>query len=165
MQILCHLCEGLAAQLWLSVIPQTVAHQAPLSMEFSRQEYWSGFLVPSLGDLPNPEIKTGSPTLKANSLPSEPSGNPKGTEAAWAGNQTQASHVPSENSTTEPPTHQWAPIDFSIHSRGAGALSWKQSPVDTKGQLYTKNSHNSIAKKQSNWKVGTGPEHYSKEGI
>ena len=76
---------------------------------------------------------------------------PKGyTEAAWAGNQTQASHVASENSTTEPPMHQWASTDFSIHSTGQGALSWKQSPVDTKGQLYTKNSHNSIAKKKKN---------------
>ena len=121
--------------------------------------------IPFSRGLPNPGIKTGSPIPKANSLPSEPSGNPKGTEAAWAGNQTQASHVPSENSTTEPPMHQWATIDFSIHSRGEEALSWKQSPVDTKGQLYTKNSHNSIAKKQSNWKVGTRPEHYSKEGI
>ena len=48
--------------------------QAPLSMEFSRQEYWSGFPFPSPGDLPDPEIEPGSPTLKANSLLSEPPG-------------------------------------------------------------------------------------------
>ena len=41
-------------------------------MEFSRQEYWSGFPFPSPGDLPNPGIKPGFPALQANSLPSEP---------------------------------------------------------------------------------------------
>ena len=58
----------LFATLW------TVAHQAPLSMGFSRQEYWSGLPFPSPGDLPNPGIKPGSPTLQADALPSEPPG-------------------------------------------------------------------------------------------
>ena len=49
----------------------TVAHQAPLSMEFSRQEYWSGLPLPFPGDLPNPGIEPGSPALYAG-LPSEP---------------------------------------------------------------------------------------------
>ena len=47
-----------------SAIPWTVACQAPLSMEFSRQEYWSGLTFPSPGDLPNPGIKPGSPELQ-----------------------------------------------------------------------------------------------------
>ena len=51
-----------------------MAHQAPLSMEFSRQEYRSGLPFPSPGDLPNPRIKPGSPALQADSLPSEPPG-------------------------------------------------------------------------------------------
>ena len=55
-----------------SVIPWTVARQAPLSVEFSRQEYWSELPFPSPGALPNPGIKPGSPTLQADSLPSEP---------------------------------------------------------------------------------------------
>ena len=54
--------------------PWTVAHQAPLSMEFSRQEYWSGLPLPSPGDLLDPGIQLGSPTLQADSLSSEPSG-------------------------------------------------------------------------------------------
>ena len=54
-----------------SVTPQTVAHQAPLSMGFSRQEYWSGLPIPSPGNLPDPRIEPGSPTLQADSLPSE----------------------------------------------------------------------------------------------
>ena len=45
-------------------------------MEFFRQEYWSGLPFPSPGDLPNPGIEPGSPTLKADSLPSEPTGKP-----------------------------------------------------------------------------------------
>ena len=52
--------------------PWTVACQAPLSMEFSRQEYWSGLPFPILGDLPNPGIEPESPALHADSLPSEP---------------------------------------------------------------------------------------------
>ena len=53
-----------------TVIPWTVAHQAPLSVEFSRQEYWSGLPFPPPGDLPHPGIKPGSPALWADSLPS-----------------------------------------------------------------------------------------------
>ena len=59
----------------LSVIPWTVAHQAPPSMEFSRQEYWSGLPFPSPRDLPYPGIEPGYPTLCADALPSEPPGN------------------------------------------------------------------------------------------
>ena len=50
----------------------TVDHQTPLSMEFSRQEYWSGLLFPSPGDLPDSGIEPESSALKADSLPSEP---------------------------------------------------------------------------------------------
>ena len=56
----------------LFVIPWTVAYQAPLSMGFSRQEYWSGLPFLSLGDLPNPGIETvslASPALAIDSLP------------------------------------------------------------------------------------------------
>ena len=51
------------------VTPWTVSRQAPLSMEFSRQEYWCGLPFPPPGDLPNPGIKPGSPALQADSLP------------------------------------------------------------------------------------------------
>ena len=56
------------------VTPWTVAPQAPLSMGFSRQEYWSGLLFPPPGDLPNPGIDPRSPALLADSLSSEPPG-------------------------------------------------------------------------------------------
>ena len=56
----------------LFAIPRTAAHQAPLSMGFSRQEYWSGLLFPPPGDLPDPRIEPRSPALEADALPSEP---------------------------------------------------------------------------------------------
>ena len=59
-----------------SVTLWAVACQAPLSMEFSRQEYWSGLTFPSPGDLPYPGIEPGCPELQAESLPSEPPGKP-----------------------------------------------------------------------------------------
>ena len=51
--------------------PWTVACQAPLSLEFSKQEYWSELPFPSPGDLPNPGVKPRSPALQADSLPNE----------------------------------------------------------------------------------------------
>ena len=55
--------------------PMDIAYQAPLSMEFSRQKYWSEYSFPSPGDLSDPGIEPRSPTLLADSLPSEPPGN------------------------------------------------------------------------------------------
>ena len=52
----------------------TIDHQAHLSMEFSRQEYWSGLPFPSPGDLPDPGIEPGSLALQADSLLTEPPG-------------------------------------------------------------------------------------------
>ena len=60
----------------LFVTPWTVAHQAPLSMGFSRQEQWSGLSFPSPGDLPDLGIKPRSPALQADALTSEPTGKP-----------------------------------------------------------------------------------------
>ena len=56
--------------------PCTVDHKAPLSIGFSRQEYWSGLPFPSPGDLPDPGIESQSPTLQAHSLLSEAPGKP-----------------------------------------------------------------------------------------
>ena len=55
----------------LFVTPWTVAHQAPLSMGFSKQEYWSGLPFPSPVDLLNPGVEPGSAALQAHSLPFE----------------------------------------------------------------------------------------------
>ena len=58
---------------WLLVTSWTAAYQAPPSMGFSRQEYWSGVPFPFLGHLPNPGMEPRSSALQADSLPSEPS--------------------------------------------------------------------------------------------
>ena len=76
----------LFATLW------TIAHQAPPSMEFPRQEYWSGLPFPSLGDLPDPGIKPRSPALKADTLPSEPPGKPHGCES-WTIKKTEHQRI------------------------------------------------------------------------
>ena len=59
-----------------SEVPWAVACQAPMSMEFFRQEYWSGLPFPAPGDPPDPEIEPGSPALQVDSLPCEPPGKP-----------------------------------------------------------------------------------------
>ena len=59
--------------------PWNVVHQIPLSMGFSRQEYWSGLPCPLPGDLPNPGTKPRSPTFQADSLSAEQQGKPKNT--------------------------------------------------------------------------------------
>ena len=58
----------------LFATPWTVAYQAPPSVEFSRQEYWSGLPFPSPGDFSNPGIEPRSPALQADALPTEPPG-------------------------------------------------------------------------------------------
>ena len=54
----------------INLTPWTVVYQAPPSLEFSRQEYWSGLPFPSPGDLPDPGIEPGSPALQVDALPS-----------------------------------------------------------------------------------------------
>ena len=75
----------------LFVTPWTVAHQAPLSMGFLRQNYWSGWPFPSPGNLPNPGTEPGSSAFQADSSPSWPPGNP---QLSWVGpNQDTATTV------------------------------------------------------------------------
>ena len=84
-KVLCVFCEQFSYQkvkvkslshVWLFAIPWTVAHQAPPSMGFSKQEYWSGLPYASPGDLPDPGTEPGSPALQTDALPSEPPGKP-----------------------------------------------------------------------------------------
>ena len=66
----------LLSHVQLFATPWTVAYQAPLSMGFSRQEYWSGLPFPSPGDLPDPGMEPRASALQADALPSEPLGKP-----------------------------------------------------------------------------------------
>ena len=74
----CCMCMLICVQLF--AIPWTVAHQAPMSRGFPRQEYYSGLPFPTPGDLPDPGIKPtslGSPALPGRFFTTEPFGNPK----------------------------------------------------------------------------------------
>ena len=68
-----HRHAHMLGHIWFFVTPWTVACKAPLSIGFSRQEFWSGLPCPPPRDLPNPGIEPGSP---ADSLPAEPPGKP-----------------------------------------------------------------------------------------
>ena len=75
----------------LFVMPWTVAHQAPLSMGFPMQEYWSGLPFPSPGDLPNPGTEPESPAMQADSLPTELQGKLTEEHGGVQKSQTQLS--------------------------------------------------------------------------
>ena len=64
-----HVCVKLLSHVLLFATPWTVAHQAPLSVGFSCQEYWSGLSFPPPGDLPDPGIEPESLALRVDSLP------------------------------------------------------------------------------------------------
>ena len=78
----CHSSVHVHERCWIFIQPagfikiSVVGCQAPLSMGFPRQGYWSGLPFPSIGDLPDPRIAPGSLTLQADSLPAEPPGRP-----------------------------------------------------------------------------------------
>ena len=64
------------SHVWPFVTPWAVGHQTPLSTEFSKQEYWSGFPFPPPGDPPDPRIKPASPASAEGFFTAEPSGKP-----------------------------------------------------------------------------------------
>ena len=72
-----HMCMHSSSVMFNSATPWTVARQAPLSMGFSRQAYWSGLPFPTAEDLLNPGIEPGSPALQSDSLPSKVPGKPR----------------------------------------------------------------------------------------
>ena len=80
------LCEGISHLIMSNsfATPWTVAHHAPLSMEFSRPAYWSRQPLPSPEDLPDPGIEPGSPTLAGGFLLSEPQGSPNQTLVSYS---------------------------------------------------------------------------------
>ena len=79
--ILCWLDACMLSRVWLFVTPLTVAHQAPLSMGFSRQEYWSGLPFPTSGPLPDPGIEPASPAFAGAFFTAEPPEKPKDTSS------------------------------------------------------------------------------------
>ena len=80
---LCLLTESFLLLFSFFVTPWTVAHQAPLFMEFTRQDYWIGLPFPSPGDLPNLGIKPGSPALQTDSLQRSLGATVHGIAKSW----------------------------------------------------------------------------------
>ena len=70
------ICVCMLSHVRLCVTPRAIASQTPLSVGFSRQEYWSGLPCPPPGDLLSPGIEPVSPELQVDSLPAEPPGSP-----------------------------------------------------------------------------------------
>ena len=90
-----HVCVCVLSHVQLFVTPWTVAHQAPLSVGFSRQEYWSGLPFPSPGDLPNPGIKSHVSCI-GRWIITEPPGRPNNDiKLPKMLNMTNTSSVPS----------------------------------------------------------------------
>ena len=97
--------------LCLTVTPWTVACQVPLSVEFSRQEYWSGLPFPSPGDLPDPRAGPMSPALQADSLPSEPLGK--------LGTLNHCTHL------LYPPTLWFSPLTKGLSQDQKSSNNWR----------------------------------------
>ena len=93
-----HICVPSLSHVPFFATPQTVAHQAPLSMGFSRQEYWSGVPFPTPGDLPDPGVEPKSlsfPALAGRFFTTEPPGKPsKYAYAAAAAKSPQSCATP-----------------------------------------------------------------------
>ena len=100
--------------------PWTVAHLAPLSMGFSRQEYWSGLPCPPPGDLPNPGIELRSPALQADSLTSEPPGKSESESCSIASDSLR-------------PYGLYSPWNSPDQNTGVGSLSLLQGMFPTLG--------------------------------
>ena len=103
----------------VSATPWTVARQAPLSMGFSRQEYWSGLPCPPPGALPNPGIEPRSPTLQEDSLLSEPPGKQRDC-VQFSRSVVSNSLRPHELQHTRPPCPSPTPESTQTHVHRVG---------------------------------------------
>ena len=115
------------SRVWLFVTPWTVAHQAPLSMEFFRQEYWRGLPFASLGLLPNPGIEPGSPTLQADALLPEPPGKPPILASDFPSTAWQGPLKTSRAESCEQPKLNWKRWN-SVDQAVTLALNWHYIP-------------------------------------
>ena len=133
-QYFCEVCIGgtnsilymkvkvkLLSRVRLFATPKTVAYQAPMSMGFSRQEYWSGLPLPSPGDLPNPGIESGSPALQADTLTSEPPRKPILVHCSCCVASVVSDSVRPHGLQ---PTRLFCPWDFPGKSTGVGCHYW-----------------------------------------
>ena len=110
--------ECMLSRVWRFATPWAAACQAPLSMEFSRQEYWSGLPFPSPGDLPNPGIKpmaSASSALAGRFFSTEPPGNSKATWVSWKSKNTIFSRPEHSKIVIEYASYQLIASELQIH--------------------------------------------------
>ena len=133
----------------LFVTPWTIAHQAPLSMGFSRQEYWGGLSFPPPGDLPDSGIEPVFPALQVDSLPAEPSGKPISDSypGGWPLPSQQWQREPRPPEAVSPHSEYLEgtiPEPHGLWGRslmaGGGGASWKPPALPTSwSKLYPEN--------------------------
>ena len=104
------------------MVPWNVARQAPLSMGFSMQVYWSGLPCPPPGDLPNPGIEPRYPAPQADSLPSESPGKPHMVRSVIQMGLSPLD-TPSTWGVTTPHGHHWLPVQLFSYIHGCLSLS------------------------------------------
>ena len=110
MYVVCVSRSVMSNSLW----PHGLPRQAPLSTEFSRQEYWNEYQFPSLGDLPDPGTERRCPVLQADSLPSEPP-----VSVQFSHSVTSNSLRPHDHSTPGLPVHHQLPsTQTHVHQVG-----------------------------------------------
>ena len=97
---------------WLFATPWAIAHQAPLSMGFSRKEYWNGLPCPLPGDLPHPGIKPASSALQVDSLPLSHQGSQWNGTAPKENLKIREPRVPIEGAILTHSGKQWEDISL-----------------------------------------------------
>ena len=129
---------------WFFVTLWTVALQSPLSMRFSKQEYWSGLLFPSPGHLPNPGIEPRSPTLRADSLPS----NLPGKQGWCRGKESTCQCRKRKRHKFDAWVRKWQPTPILLPGEFHGQRSWQgYSPGACEGlEVRTHTSQDAVEK-------------------
>ena len=117
-------CTWSLSRVQLSATPYTVAHQAPLSMGFSRKNTGVGCHFPSPGYLPDQRIQPGSPTLQADSLPSEPPGKPSYLWFTFIFLSSLLISISSIHGIFQARVLEWIAISFSRGSSRPRNRSW-----------------------------------------
>ena len=138
-------------RVWLFATPWTVAYQAPLSMGFSRQQYWSGLPFPSLGDLLDTGIELGSPTFQAEALLSEPPRKPRRQQETCVC-PGRGHGNPLQYSCWECPMDRgawWATVHEGQRSL-VGYSPWGSDMTETAGHTHT-HTHTHTSKRVHNW--------------
>ena len=130
------------SHVWLLLIPWTVARQAPLSMKFSRQEYWSGKLFPSSGDLPDPGIEPGSPAMHADAF------------TIWAPSVQFSRSIVSDSLWSHEPQHTRPPCPSStlgVYPNSCPLSRWYHLTISSSSSAFRLSQHQGLFQGLFKW--------------